>query len=254
MGHAEKNIFTVTGSPQEFRAADVPARLRALVLGPHPDDFDEIAVTLRRLADTGTPLYAAVVRSGSGVLDAYAPDLTWEKKAAIRDREQQASLRFFGLPASRMVFLSLDSDRDEGQLCASPRNRETLRTLIASQKPDLLFLPHGNDTNSAHRALYTMVRGIVAELNRPVTLLLNRDPKTVSIRADLYTPFSQAEADWKAELLRFHDTQQHRNLVSRGRGFDARILEGNRQFARELSLVAPYAEVFEIEDYSACSA
>lgn len=251
MRHTEASCLRAADHPREFRPADVPPRLRALVLGPHPDDFDEIAVTLRRLAENGNPLYAAVVRSGSGVLDSYAPGLDWEKKAELRDREQQASLRFFGLPESRMVFLSLDNDTEEGQLCDTPRNREILRALIDSQSPDLLFLPHGNDTNSAHRALYAMVRASVVELRMPVTLLLNRDPKTVSLRADLYTPFDQAAADWKAEMLRFHDTQHQRNLITRGRGLDERILEGNRQFARDLSLGAPYAEVFEAQTYSA---
>lgn len=251
MGHAGKNIFTLTSYPQELRAADVPPRLRLLMLGPHPDDFDEIAVTLRRLSDNGNPLHAAVVRSGSGVLDTYAPELTWEKKAALRDIEQRNSLRFFGLPDAGLTVLSLDNDTDEGQLCETPRNTEILRALIAAQAPDVLFLPHGNDTNSAHRALYAMVRGIVVGLNRPVTLLLNRDPKTVSLRADLYTPFDQAAADWKAELLRFHDTQHQRNLATRGQGFDERILAGNRLFASDLSLGAPYAEVFEVEAYSA---
>jgi LmbE family N-acetylglucosaminyl deacetylase len=221
------------------------------VLGPHPDDFDEIAVTLRRLADNGNPLHAAVVRSGSGVLDAYAPDLTWEKKAAIREREQRNSLRFFGLPDSCIHFLSLDNDADEGQLCETPRNVGILKSLLAAHEPDLLFLPHGNDTNSAHRALYAMVRGIASEQRRAVTLFLNRDPKTVSMRTDLYASFHQAEAGWKAEMLRFHDTQHQRNLLTRGHGVDARILEGNRTFARDLSLDAPYAETFEVEHYSA---
>jgi hypothetical protein len=52
-------------------------------------------------------------------------------------------------------------------------------------------------------------------------------------------------------MLRFHDTQQQRNLATRGSGFDARILEANRRFARELGLEARYAEVFEVESYSA---
>lgn len=251
MEHAKTGFLTATGRPQELRAADVPARCRILMLGPHPDDFDAIAVTLSRLARNGNPLHAAVVRSGSGVLDSYAPDLTWDKKAEIREHEQRRSLRFFGLPEAGATYLSLDNDSGEGQLCETPRNAATLHALIAEQRPDLIFLPHGNDTNSAHRALYAMVRAIAAERRRPVALLLIRDPKTVSLRADLYTPFDEAEAEWKAEMLRFHDTQHQRNLLTRGLGFDARILEGNRQFAQELSLGEPYAEVFEIQRYSA---
>ena len=254
MRQAERTLFTATAQPQELRMTAVSPLLRVLVLGPHPDDFDEIAVTLRRLADNGNPLYAAVVRSGSGVLDSYAPGLDWEKKAELRDREQRDSLRFFGLPASRLTFLDLDNDSEEGQLCETPRNAKILRALIDDHAPDLLFLPHGNDTNSAHRALDTMVREIVGTRRRPVTLLLNRDPKTVAMRADLYSPFDESEAAWKAEMLRFHDTQHQRNLVTRGRGLDERILNGNRQFAQELSLGEPYAEVFEVQTYKACKA
>jgi LmbE family N-acetylglucosaminyl deacetylase len=219
------------------------------MLGPHPDDFDAIAVTLHRLAENGNPLHAAVVRTGSGVLDSYAPDLTWERKAAIREREQRESLRFFGLPDACLTFLSLDSDDGEGQLCETPRNREALAAALAAHAPDLIFLPHGNDTNSAHRALYAMVRALVSAPRQPVTLLLIRDPKTVAMRTDLYTPFGPEQAAWKAALLRFHDTQHQRNRLTRGHGFDDRILEGNRQIARDLSLDAPYAEAFEVETY-----
>lgn len=244
-----REVFGVTGRPRELLAQAVPQTCRILLLGPHPDDFDAIAVTLRRLADNGNPLHAAVVRTGSGVLDSYAPALTWEKKAVIREREQRDSLRFFGLPDGCLTFLALDNDSDEGQLCETPRNRVALAALISEHAPDLLFLPHGNDTNSAHRALYTMVRAIVSGLARPVTLLLIRDPKTVSMRTDLYTPFGEQQAAWKAALLRFHDTQHQRNLITRGHGFDDRILAGNRQIARDLSLDAPYAEAFEVESF-----
>lgn len=239
------------GAPRELSAEELPAAYRVLVLGPHPDDFDAIGVTLRRLAGRVSELHAAVVRTGSGVLDAYAAGLDWEKKAAIREREQRASLRFFGLPDSCVTFLSLDNDSDEGQLCDTPRNRAALAAVIAARAPDLIFLPHGNDTNSAHRALYAMTRDVVSARAQPVTLLLIRDPKTVSMRTDLYTPFGADEAAWKAQLLRFHDTQHQRNLLTRGPGFDDRILSGNRQIARDLGLSAPYAEAFEAEAFSA---
>jgi hypothetical protein len=73
---------------------------------------------------------------------------------------------------------------------------------------------------------------------------------TIALRMDLYTGFDEEEAPWKAQLLRFHDSQQHRNLTTRGAGFDARILADNRQTARELGLARPFAEAFEIELYT----
>ena len=107
-----------------------PPHLKLLMLGPHPDDFDAIGVTLRCFGDNGNPLHAGVVRTGSGVLDKYAPGLTWAKKADIREREQRSSLRFFGLPDADVTFFSLDNDDDEGQLRESPSNLATLAAFV----------------------------------------------------------------------------------------------------------------------------
>jgi len=87
----------------------------------------------------------------------------------------------------------------------------------------------------------------VVGLNFPVTGYLSRDPKTITMRSDLYLPFDETQAQWKAELLRHHASQQLRNLASRGYGFDERILKVNRLIAQELKIDATYAEVFEIE-------
>ena len=239
------------GCPAPLCPKTFSRHLKLLVLGPHPDDFDAISVTLRCFADNGNPLAAGIVRTGSGVLDTYAPELTWAKKADIREHEQRDSLRFFGMPDADVTFFSLDNDSDEGQLCESAANLAALAAFVSGKSPDILFIPHGNDTNSAHRALYTMVRKIVSGMDRPPALFLIRDPKTVLMRTDLYLPFGEEHAAWKATMLRFHDTQHQRNLTTRGHGFDDRILEGNRRIARELSLDAPYAEAFEVEAFTA---
>ena len=241
------SLLSGDGRPAALCPHTFPQNLKLLVLGPHPDDFDAIGVTLRCLADNGNPIAVGVVRTGSGVLDTYAPDLTWAKKADIRECEQRSSLRFFGLPDAEVTFFSLDNDSDEGQLCESAANLAVLTAFITEKSPDILFIPHGNDTNSAHRALCAMSRKIVRNMVRTPALFLIRDPKTVAMRTDLYLPFDEERAAWKARLLLFHDTQHQRNLTTRGHGFDDRILEGNRRIARELSLAAPYAEAFEVE-------
>ena len=83
--------------PQPIVEGLIPNHLRLLVMGPHPDDFDAIGVTLRHCWEAGNSLHVAVIRTGSGVEDSYAPDLTLEKKARLRDEEQRASVRFFWL-------------------------------------------------------------------------------------------------------------------------------------------------------------
>jgi LmbE family N-acetylglucosaminyl deacetylase len=218
-------------------------------LAPHPDDFDVISVTLRHLRDNGNPLDLAVLTSGaSGVEDCFRPDLTTPRKAALREAEQRASCRFFGLPEGRLAFLRLDEDAS-GHLEDTAQNLERLRAHWLAHPADLVFLPHGNDTNAAHRRTYAMFRRIASSCPDPVAALLNRDPKTQAMREDVVMPFGAAEAQWKGRMLRFHETQQQRNLRTRGHGLDERILKVNRQAAARLGVRADYAEAFELELY-----
>jgi len=241
--------LTESHRPHSIKDGLIGSTLKLLVLGPHPDDFDAIGATLKFLFSNNNPLEVAVAYTGSGVEDAYRPGLTLETMAQLREHEQRNSLRFFGLPENCLTFLRLEND-DSDQLVESEHNLGIMDSIVSQKAPDIIFLPHGNDTNSAHRAMYAMVRQIALRAQRPIALMLIRDPKNISMRTDLYFPFGEEEAAWKGELLRFHDTQHQRNLNSRGYGFDKRILDSNRQNAKELALNQPYAEVFEIETYS----
>jgi len=225
----------------------IPDNLTVLVLAPHPDDFDEIGVTLRYLQDNGNTIYVDVLSSSaSGVENSFCTPPTLEQKAAVREKEQEDSCRFFGLPESCLRFLRLPEDA-EGHIVESDETIEQVRRSIASKKPDLVFLPHGNDSNRGHQRTYSMFRKVASEAGHPITALLAKDPKTISMRHDLYTVFGPEEAEWKAKLLRFHQSQHQRNLNTRGYGFDERILRGNRETARRLSKNNMFAEVFEIQ-------
>jgi LmbE family N-acetylglucosaminyl deacetylase len=224
----------------------MPVGLRLLVLAPHPDDFDAIGVTLRFLWRQGHALDVAVFRTGSGVEDVYRPGLSLDGKADLREEEQRRSVRFFGLSEDRLRFLRLAADGEDQPLDNS-ENRAAIAALLAEKEPDIVFLPHYSDTNSGHRAMHALFRDAAGKAGRPWVALLNRDPKTIVMRTDLYMPFGPDEAAWKAELLRFHDSQQQRNLRTRGHGFDERILASNRAAAGELALDCEYAEAFEVE-------
>lgn len=235
--------------PQAIREGLIPGDLRLLVVGPHPDDFDAIGVTLRFLTENGNPLHVAVISTSSGVDDTYLPGITKEDKEKIREREQRGSARFFGLPEQKLSFLSMAKDSQD-QLLDSASNFHALMEIVTDNAPDIIFLPHGNDTNNGHRVTCALARQVAARHGRPVTLFLNRDAKTTGMRTDLYMPFGDEMAQWKAELLRFHDTQQQRNLATRGHGFDERVLALNAQTAKDLKIDAPYAEAFELEFYN----
>jgi LmbE family N-acetylglucosaminyl deacetylase len=225
--------------------------LRMLVLAPHPDDFDAIGVTMRFFWENGNPLHVAVATSGwSGVEDAFCSPPTPQVKAALREGEQRASCQFFGLPETHLTFLRLQEDETE-QPAETQANLERIREVMLDTRPALVFLPHGFDTNLGHQRVYAMVRRIAGTAGYPLAAFLNRDPKTIHMRCDVYLGFDEEAAAWKGELLRCHRSQHQRNLNQRGYGFDERILRVNRESAKLCAAGAPYAEVFELEFFGA---
>jgi LmbE family N-acetylglucosaminyl deacetylase len=231
-------------TPLSLAQLALPTGLRVLVLAPHPDDFDAIAVTLQHLHRNGQDLHVAVLTAGAnGVEDGWNGASSVEQKAALREEEQRASCRAFGLPADRLRFLrlweSVDGVRDD-------LDHETLRQCVLEHRPDLVFLPHGNDSNRTHRRTYDSFMSIAAQERLSLWACLNLDAKTLAMRPDLYVYFDETQADWKAGLLRMHRSQQERNLASRGIGFDQRVLNVNRDAAAKANGDQPYAEVFEL--------
>lgn len=239
---SELDLLQPTGAPRSLRALALPAALRVLVAAPHPDDFDAIGVTLRHLQAQGHRLQVAVLTAGaSGVDDGFGGASDDASRAALREREQRASCAFFGLPPQSLQFLHLWGT----QSTAASDELDPLRRWLAAHPADLVFMPHGNDSNRTHRRTFDAVRAVAAEQGLQAWALLNQDAKTVQMRVDLFVDFGEEEAAWKAQLLRCHASQQARNLRTRGSGFDARVLEVNRQAAQALGTSLPYAEVFE---------
>lgn len=237
-------------TPPLLHTLAIPAVRRIVVLAPHPDDFDAIAVTLRFFRDNGNRIDVAVLTGGaSGVEDGFRGAFTADAKAALREEEQRASCRFFGLPDDRLAFLRLVED-DSGHLVPGPDNLAQVREYLVNRRPDLVFMPHGNDTNADHQRVFALFTQIVREERLKMTAFLNRDPKTIAMRPDVCTGFDEDAALWKGELLRLHQSQHQRNLNTRKAGFDERVLSVNRQIARELGGLWPYAECFEIRTWS----
>ncbi len=221
--------------------------MTVLVLAPHPDDFDAIGVALRHLHQAGHTLHLAVLtHDANGVEDDFDGARTVEEKAALREAEQRASCGFFGLPAARCHFLRLWQDpRAEAQDAAR------LREQVLGLQPDLVVMPHGNDSNATHRRTFDSFCALAASERLTLQACLNQDAKTLGMRSDLAMPFDAETAAWKAELLRRHRSQQQRNLRTRGSGFDARVLQLNRDAAAGPGLREPFAEVFELLRFAA---
>ena len=231
--------------PVDWDAIGLQSGDRAAVLAPHPDDFDAVGVTMDRIRRAGGAISVAVLSSGaSGVEDSFVTPPTPAEKARVREAEQRQSCRFFGLDDEDLVFLRLPED-EGGHLIEDANAEDAIERWLVAQSPRFVFLPHGDDTNLGHRRTWSLFSRIARRRTVCEAAFLNQDPKTIRMRVDVFTPFDEAAAAWKAELLRFHQSQHQRNLRTRGYGFDRRILEVNRRTARDLGLAEPYAEAFE---------
>ena len=225
---------------------DLPKSI--LVLCPHPDDFDIAAVTLRHFKENSAEITAYIAPTWSGILDSfYDQKVSNEQKIQTRVEEQRQSLNFFGLESSKIHFFPNTMDLDQnGEMTDSQANYELIENAILSSKPDAIFIPHYNDPNPAHSAMYKTVKEVVIKQELQLDLYLQMDPKTKGIEANAYTPISVEAEKWKRQLLNHHKTQSHRNFETRGIDFAERILSTNKAAAEKLKLEQQYAEVFEI--------
>jgi LmbE family N-acetylglucosaminyl deacetylase len=234
-------------TPRNLAELSLPPRARILFLAPHPDDFDSVAVTLKRFFDNGNDVRLAVLTGGAaGVLDSFVTPPTGERKDAVREEEQKNALRFFGLPAGSATFPRLPV-ADDGELLVDDECRAAVAAILRDIAPDIAFVPHGEDTNNGHRRACSLFRALAATTTKPLLAFYHRDPKTIRIRIDVYTAFGHPEAEWKREMLRFHRSQHTRNLQTRGSGFDDRILRVNETLAGELGVAEQFAEGFQLE-------
>lgn len=215
-------------------------------MAPHPDDFDVIGVTMRHFHRAGAHIELAVLSSGaSGVEDAFVTSDEPDAKRRIRESEQAASCAFFGLPREQLHFLRLSEDAS-AHPDESEANGARVAEFLARSDPEFVFLPHGNDPNVAHQRTFAMVTEALARRRAATTMWLNRDPKTIAMRDDVFVIFDEEAAEWKRQLLRHHASQHARNVRARGHGFDERILRGDAETARSAERPSAFAETFEL--------
>ena len=233
--------------PVSLRNCSISPELKILVLAPHPDDFDAIAVTLKYFQENGNQILLLVLTgASSGVDDVFLEHPRKENKEKIREEEQKDALKYFGLPLSNGKFLYLREDAN-GDLVFDDGNRSEIRKYFAEFRPDVMFLPYGEDTNPSHRRTYNLSRDIAEKSMEPILAFYNQDPKTTRIRLDTYLEFDEKKAAWKRKMLRFHRSQQERNMRTRGIGFDDRILSVNEKISEQINIRSKYAEGFQVE-------
>jgi len=242
-----------------------PSRARVLILGPHPDDPESAAITIRLLMNSGCEIFFAIAcMSPEGVDDEYASlrhDMDslslLDRKIEIRRREQKQSAQVIGIASKQLTFLDIEKSRNKNSLDTS-ENRLKIRNHLEFLLPDIVITPAGKDTNQTHVWVCKIMRQCIRDLSinsgKTIIALYNEDPKTMEIHPDLFVLFGEKSALWKKSLLKVHDSQQQRNISRQQKGFDERILRVNLESYEKLLQYTPlstgkdrYAEVFEIE-------
>jgi len=199
---------------------------RAVALAPHPDDPDAVAVFLRMLQRGGWDVCWTILTSGwSGVEDDFV-GLSREAKSRVREDEERAAARLFGLPDERLTFLRL-AEGEDGHLVATPRNYARFAVQLEALAPALVILPYHDDSNPSHRLTSVWLRQWLATRDDRPVVVENEDPKSTTFLPNLCIRFDEDTAGWKSTLLECHRSQSVRNQHARGITFAERILRMN---------------------------
>jgi LmbE family N-acetylglucosaminyl deacetylase len=113
-----------------------PSAQRVLVLAPHPDD--------ETLGCGGVLSYYA--SAGSTVNIVFISDGDRSESIDVRRKEAQEAAKVLGI--SDLTFLGLP----DGQVSPDRNSVESLRNLISSRQPDIVFLPFLMDQHPDHLA------------------------------------------------------------------------------------------------------
>lgn len=232
--------------------SDIQTASNILVLCPHPDDFDVAGVTLKQLHKKGATIHVAIAPTFSGILESfYKQPASSSEMIKTREEEQRQSLLYFGLAESAFEFLPHSCDLDDnGEWKYSEANKSLIEKCLLHHVPELVFIPHPNDNNPAHSAMYKMVKECIDRHHLAVHLMMQMDPKTKGMSLDFVTEISDREADWKKQLLSHHKTQDHRNQTTRGISLADRVLSINQEAAKTCQSRSSFAEAFEIESHT----
>lgn len=125
----------------------LPAARNILVLAPHMDD-ETIGCggTLLAHAALGRRIEVMFMTDGAAGFDASVhPGYSRHEKVAIRRREAERACKLLGVAAIHRL------DLPDGRLEAGAPAVETLRSLIDTLRPDIVYLPFLTDAHHDHR-------------------------------------------------------------------------------------------------------
>ena len=138
-----------------------------LVIAAHPDDADiGCGGTMARWARQGKEIvYLVCTRGDKGSSE---PDMTSERLAEIRTREQQDAAEVIGVKEVRFL------DGRDGELLPTLELRKTVAEMVRYYRPDVVFThdptvhvyDHGNLNHPDHRVVGTTALDVVYPISR----------------------------------------------------------------------------------------
>jgi LmbE family N-acetylglucosaminyl deacetylase len=171
--------------------------MRILAVSPHPDDVDVgCAGFLIRAHRAGHYVDLLVVTNGES--GGRAERRRVEQIAAARAYNSQGIVHWLGLPDTTLIV-------DRALV-------ETFEVKLTTSDPDLILIPHGEDTHQDHRAVHEAVMS--AARYRP-NVLAYETPTSIAFAPELYVDVTDVW-DRKLAAVQAHISQidKPRNIVS----------------------------------------
>lgn len=212
---------------------------RVMVFSPHPDD-DVIGCGGSILKHVELGNYVTVVYMTSG--DASSLE---NKKELAQTREQEAVKAAGVLRVKDHVFLG----RPDGYLENNKGLLISLVDLIRNRRPNIIYVPHGNDSHLDHKVTFDTVTEAAGRAATPFFQECKDQPWDVEtiLAYEIWTPlesFSYVEnitsqMDRKIEAL-----QQHRSQLKHFRYDEA--FRGLNRYRGVMTGKGDYCEVFSV--------
>ena len=229
--------LTATAKAAERAASDTGAQrpLSVVCVGAHPDDPESgCGGTLARYAELGHRVTAVYFTRG----EAGIRGKTHEEAAAIRTAEAEAACKILGAKA---VF----AGQIDGATEANPARAQSLLTLLAAEKPDVLLAHWPIDTHPDHQLAGILALRAYLRLGRGAALYffeVNSGSQTLGFQPTAYVDITAVREKKKAALFA-HKSQDGEEIYR----VHHEVMENFR--GRELGVAAAEAFVALARDH-----
>ncbi len=214
--------------------------MNVLVFSPHPDD-DLLGCggSIIKHIKHGNKIVVVYMTSGE------SGSLKYAKEELAKKREEEIQKASSRIGINKNIFLK----EEDGYLSLNKNLLIKTVNLLRSERPDVVYIPHGDDNHHDHRITYQVVKESILRAAMPCFQECAHEPWSVQtvLCYEVWTPLQNIAyveditefMDIKMEALAFHGSQIERRSFHEG-------IKGLNRYRGVMTNQGFYCECFDI--------